>query len=115
MAQVGLSKSKYAAYCQCPKLLWLSQQNWTTSTSLPAIPQFKGTKPYQQIPFQYSLHIQYEPCGPVDHNEFLAINGQNPLRDIAEYCCLDTYAMVKVLGKLYMSCGLPKSQSSSCK
>jgi hypothetical protein len=60
-------------------------------------------------------HFQYEPCGPVDHNEFLAINGQNPLRDIAEYCCLDTYAMVKVLGKLYMSCGLPKSQSSSCK
>jgi hypothetical protein len=25
MAQIGLSKSKYAAYCQCPKLLWLSQ------------------------------------------------------------------------------------------
>ena len=25
MSQVGLSKSKYAAYCQCPKLLWLSQ------------------------------------------------------------------------------------------
>ena len=47
MSQVGLSKSKYAAYCQCPKLLWLSQQNWTTSTSLPAIPQFKGTKPYE--------------------------------------------------------------------
>ena len=201
----------------------------------PAIPQFKGTKPYQQIPFQYSLHIQYKPCGPVDHKEFLAVSGQNPLRDIAEalvrdipfgacsiaynkgfeqprlkelaelfpdladhllsirdnmvdldvpfrkknyytkamqgsysikyvlpalfpndpeldyhsledvhnggeamtifpkiqfmepkeqarvranllkYCCLDTYAMVKVLGKLYMSCGLPKSQSTSCK
>ena len=25
MSQVGLSKSKYATYCQCPKLLWLSQ------------------------------------------------------------------------------------------
>jgi hypothetical protein len=35
--------------------------------------------------------------------------------NLLKYCCLDTYAMVKVLGKLYMSCGLPKSQSTSCK
>lgn len=53
-------------------------------TMQPAIPEFKGTKPYQQIPFQYSLHIQYEPCGPVEHKEFLAVSGTNPLRDIAE-------------------------------
>ena len=25
MSHIALSKSKYAAYCQCPKLLWLSQ------------------------------------------------------------------------------------------
>lgn len=53
-------------------------------TMQPAIPEFKGTKPYQQIPFQYSLHIQNEPCGPVEHREFLAESGTNPLRDIAE-------------------------------
>lgn len=53
-------------------------------TMQPAIPEFKGTKPYQQIPFQYSLHIQYEPCGPVEHKEFLAVSGTDPLRDIAE-------------------------------
>lgn len=53
-------------------------------TMQPAIPEYKGTKPYQQIPFQYSLHIQYEPCGPVEHREFLAESGANPLRDIAE-------------------------------
>lgn len=53
-------------------------------TMQPAIPEFKGTKPYQQIPFQYSLHIQNEPCGPVEHKEFLAVSGTNPLRDIAE-------------------------------
>lgn len=53
-------------------------------TMQPAIPIFKGTKPYQQIPFQYSLHIQHEPCGPVEHKEFLAESGKDPLRDIAE-------------------------------
>lgn len=53
-------------------------------TMQPAIPLFEGTSPYQQIPFQYSLHIQYEPCGPVEHKEFLAVSGENPLRAIAE-------------------------------
>lgn len=48
------------------------------------IPEYQGTRPYQQIPFQYSLHIQKEPCGPVEHKEFLAISGENPLRPIAE-------------------------------
>ena len=32
MAQIGLSKSKYAAYCQCPKLLWLSQYRANEAT-----------------------------------------------------------------------------------
>ena len=53
-------------------------------TIQPAIPIFKGTKPYQQIPFQYSLHIQKEPCGHIEHKEFLAESGKDPLRDIAE-------------------------------
>ncbi|TGL56181.1 DUF2779 domain-containing protein, partial [Leptospira jelokensis] len=28
--------------------------------------------PFQQIPFQYSLHVVYEPNGIVEHKEFLA-------------------------------------------
>ena len=53
------------------------------------IPQFKGTKPNAQIPFQYSLHyIEYE-GGPLLHKEFLAESGSNPLRDIAERLCED--------------------------
>ena len=36
-----------------------------------AIPQFKGISAYEQIPFQYSLHIEYED-GTLEHKEFLA-------------------------------------------
>ena len=32
MSHIGLSKSKYAAYCQCPKLLWLSQYRTDEAT-----------------------------------------------------------------------------------
>ena len=36
------------------------------------IPEIIGTKPYQQLPFQYSLHIIKEEGAPVEHKEFLA-------------------------------------------
>ena len=36
------------------------------------IPMFNQSKPFQQIPFQYSLHIQKEPNGELIHKEFLA-------------------------------------------
>src|SRR5690554_5512218 len=41
-------------------------------TFMPAIPLFDGSRPYQQICFQYSIHIQNEPNGEVEHKEFLA-------------------------------------------
>ncbi|WP_296894630.1 DUF2779 domain-containing protein [uncultured Methanobrevibacter sp.] len=37
-----------------------------------AIPEIEGTKPYQQIPFQYSLHIIEKEGSPLEHKEFLA-------------------------------------------
>ncbi len=42
-----------------------------------AIPEFKGLSPYEQIPFQYSLHIEYED-GRLEHKEFLAEDGADP-------------------------------------
>lgn len=51
------------------------------------IPQFDGTKPYQQIPFQYSLHYIESEGAPLKHKEFLAESGENPLRAIAESLC----------------------------
>ena len=50
-----------------------------------AIPEIKGTKPYQQLPFQYSLHIIQEKGGPIEHREFLAeIDDKNFIRHFAE-------------------------------
>lgn len=54
-----------------------------------AIPQWNGVSPYEQIPFQYSLHVQNEPCGSTVHKEFLGKEGIDPRRDIAERLCAD--------------------------
>ena len=42
-----------------------------------AIPRFDDQRPYQQIPFQYSLHILYED-GTLEHKEFLGDEDSDP-------------------------------------
>lgn len=54
-----------------------------------AIPQFNGTRPYQQIPTQYSLHVLHEPNGLLEHYEFLAEEGTDPRRAVAEHLVAD--------------------------
>ena len=50
-----------------------------------AIPKYEGTKPYQQIPFQYSLHIIPEKGAPTEHREYLAeANDDDMIRNFAE-------------------------------
>lgn len=50
-----------------------------------AIPEYEGTKPYQQLPFQYSLHIIEKEGAPIQHKEFLAeIDDKDFLRHFAE-------------------------------
>jgi len=44
----------------------------------PAIPKFDGMKPYQRIPFQFSLHIQEKPNGKLKHISFLAEGISDP-------------------------------------
>ena len=44
-----------------------------------AIPSFDGTRPYQQVPFQYSLLIQDEPGSKIRHTEFLAREFKYPV------------------------------------
>ncbi len=58
-------------------------------TIQPVIPEFIGTKPYSQIPFQYSLHYIEKPGGELKHKEFLAVSGEDPRRAIAERLCED--------------------------
>jgi len=48
-------------------------------TSQGLIPPWDGTRPYQQVPFQYSLHIQHEPGGDTEHREFLHRDKSNPM------------------------------------
>lgn len=54
-----------------------------------AVPQYPGTKPYQQIPFQYSLHYIEAPGAQLKHREFLGQSGTDPRRAIAESLCRD--------------------------
>lgn len=58
-------------------------------TMQPIIPEFVGTKPYAQIPFQYSLHYLESPNGELKHTEFLGISGEDPRRALAEQLCRD--------------------------
>lgn len=43
-----------------------------------AIPLFDGTRPYQNIPFQFSLHVQEKLGGELRHFSFLAEGSQDP-------------------------------------
>jgi hypothetical protein len=44
-----------------------------------AIPVFDGCYPYQQVPFQYSLHILTAPGEELIHKEFLQTELENPM------------------------------------
>lgn len=54
-----------------------------------AIPPYDSTSPYEQIPFQYSLHWLDTPDGELHHTEFLAEAGKDPRRALAEKLCND--------------------------
>ena len=49
----------------------------------PAIPLYAGTRPYQMLPFQWSLH-GLDADGTLTHQEFLAKGNKDPRRAFAE-------------------------------
>ena len=53
------------------------------------VPQYLGTRPYQQITFQYSLHYIEHEGGELKHKEFLGVSGEDPRRALAEQLCKD--------------------------
>jgi hypothetical protein len=59
-------------------------------TFMPAIPMFNGTRPYQQIPFQYSLHYQKTSGDKVEHDEFLADAEGDPREPFLKKLLMDT-------------------------
>lgn len=52
-------------------------------TISPAIPVYPGTRPYQLIPFQWSLH-HLDEAGDLQHWEFLGDGPTDPRRDLAQ-------------------------------
>jgi CRISPR/Cas system-associated exonuclease Cas4 (RecB family) len=61
-----------------------------------AVPRWVGTRPYQQIPFQFSCHSE-RADGSISHEAFLSIDGADPRRACAEDLinCLSTAAAKK--------------------
>lgn len=59
-------------------------------TFMPAVPLFENTRPYQQIPFQYSLHYRPSRKSEVRHCEFLAEAGADPRVQFIERLLEDT-------------------------
>ena len=53
------------------------------------VPYFDGQRPYQQVPFQYSLHIIREPGGEIEHREYLHKDTSNPAPGLSEQLVKD--------------------------
>jgi hypothetical protein len=47
------------------------------------VPRWLGTKPYQQIPFQFSCHIEQRD-GAMEHREHLDLSGASPIEAFAD-------------------------------
>lgn len=47
------------------------------------VPEWVGTRPYEQLPFQWSCHVEHAD-GTLTHREFLDTSGKSPLRTFAE-------------------------------
>jgi hypothetical protein len=78
------------------------------TTYMTPVPLFNGTGPYQQVPFQYSLHILEKPGAELRHNDFLAPVGENPqipflqnlLAAIPQDACILTWNQAFEKGRL---------------
>jgi CRISPR/Cas system-associated exonuclease Cas4 (RecB family) len=44
----------------------------------PALPRFEAVRPYDPIPFQWSVHVRKTPGGQTEHDEFLAEDESDP-------------------------------------
>ena len=53
----------------------------------PAIPRFPGMRPYDQLPFQWSVHVLRKPGTELEHHEFLATDTTDPRREFITSLC----------------------------
>ena len=64
--------------------LWYPLYFLDFETVQSGVPVYKKSRPYQPIPFQYSLHYMDSPNGELKHIEFLAEPGKDPRKQIAK-------------------------------
>jgi hypothetical protein len=50
----------------------------------PAVPRFRGFKPYQHIPFQFSLHRLDSPASELNHSDFFYSGEKDPTQKLVE-------------------------------
>lgn len=63
---------------------WAFPRAWLDFETIAfAIPRWIGTRPYQQIPFQFSVHVEQQD-GRIEHRAFLSLDGQDPRRGCAQ-------------------------------
>ena len=63
---------------------WAFPRTWLDFETIAfAVPRWIGTRPYAQVPFQFSAHVE-EADGGIDHREFLSLDGTDPRRTCAE-------------------------------
>ena len=53
----------------------------------PAVPRYPGMRPYDHIPFQWSVHVQKEPGSEAEHYEFLATHANDQRREFIGSLC----------------------------
>jgi hypothetical protein len=65
-------------------LYFLDYESWN-----PAVPMFDGYRPYQQMVFQYSLHVLRSPGAGMEHRECLVSELSDPMRVVARHLAED--------------------------
>ena len=58
-------------------------------TLMSLVPYFDGHRPYQQVPFQYSLHILQSPNAELEWKEYLHRDNSDPARPLTEQLIKD--------------------------
>ena len=66
-------------------------------TLMPGIPMFDESRPFQQIPFQYSLHYKESRNSQLEHHEFLAYPNGDPREDLIKKMIYDLKRPGKIL------------------
>jgi hypothetical protein len=64
--------------------LWYPLYFLDFETFADSVPRFDGIRPYQNVPFQYSLHYLEDASAPLGHYEYLAQPGTDSRRELTE-------------------------------